>query len=376
MPKLPEGSYSKVIRMVLDNNKEVIARLPTRNVGPAGYITASEVATMKFARERLGWPVPQVLSWSYTKWHPVKPPFIIMEKAPGIEVDKVWHKLSDGHKLNLIDEIVKLEKAALEALLPAYASISFHKDVEPDMKAIPVHDKFTIGKSMDRKDECAFMVISRGPCRQSVHPTLFHPAMSSGISAHLATLKLFDSIIPYITPTDFSELIQPTLWHHDLSGSNIFISRDELAQDRVVITSVIDLQNTYSAPLYLQAHVPHVVAYHTPWEVPPGLSIVKVPAKAEGMTEVEHEDVKQDVFAKNSEMYYPRKMEKISPAHYHALTDKKIFNMFGIKLLPSLVLVPYILPRRRNVSGGKKEKNGRKEMTIYSFYVIISLGSS
>ncbi|KAF8878664.1 hypothetical protein CPB84DRAFT_1852303 [Gymnopilus junonius] len=249
--------------MVLDNNKEVIARLPTRNVGPAGYITASEVATMECARERLGWPVPRALSWSYIKWHPVESPFIIIEKAPGIEVDKVWHKLSDGHKRNLIDEIVKLEKAAPETRLPAYASISFHQDIEPDMEAIPVHDKFTIGKSMDRKDECAFMVISRGPW-QSPQEYLIALTMSSGISAHLATLKLFDSIIPYITPTDFSELIQPTLWHHDLSGSNIFISRDELAKDRVVITSVIDLQNTYSAPLYLQARVPHVVAYHTP----------------------------------------------------------------------------------------------------------------
>ena len=62
MTKLPEGSYSKVFLMTLDNRQEVIARLPTPHAGPAHLVTASEVATMAFARKRLGFPVPRVLS--------------------------------------------------------------------------------------------------------------------------------------------------------------------------------------------------------------------------------------------------------------------------------------------------------------------------
>ena len=54
MTRLPEGSYSKAFSMVLDNRKETIARLPTPYAGPAHFVTASEVATMEFARRNLG----------------------------------------------------------------------------------------------------------------------------------------------------------------------------------------------------------------------------------------------------------------------------------------------------------------------------------
>jgi hypothetical protein len=95
MTKLLEGSYSKVFSVTLDNRQEVVARLPMPHAGPAHLVTASEVATMEFARMRLGLPVPRVLSWSSAKTSTaVGAEFIIMEKAPSIEVSKVWLQLS------------------------------------------------------------------------------------------------------------------------------------------------------------------------------------------------------------------------------------------------------------------------------------------
>ena len=48
MVKLAEGSFNKVFRLVMDNGKVAIVRVPNPNAGPAYYTTASEVATMDF----------------------------------------------------------------------------------------------------------------------------------------------------------------------------------------------------------------------------------------------------------------------------------------------------------------------------------------
>jgi len=48
MTKMAEGSFNKVFRLLMDNGRVAIARIPNPNAGPAYYTTASEVATMDF----------------------------------------------------------------------------------------------------------------------------------------------------------------------------------------------------------------------------------------------------------------------------------------------------------------------------------------
>lgn len=48
MIKLAEGGYNKVFRLLMDDGKKVLARIPNPNAGPSFYTTASEVATMEF----------------------------------------------------------------------------------------------------------------------------------------------------------------------------------------------------------------------------------------------------------------------------------------------------------------------------------------
>ena len=48
MEKIGEGSYNKSFKLIMDNGKTVIARIPNPNAGPAYLTTASEVATMDF----------------------------------------------------------------------------------------------------------------------------------------------------------------------------------------------------------------------------------------------------------------------------------------------------------------------------------------
>jgi aminoglycoside phosphotransferase (APT) family kinase protein len=362
MTKLPEGSYSKVFSMTLDNRQEVIARLPTPHAGPAHLVTASEVATMEFARKRLGLPVPRVLSWSSAQTsNVVGAEFIIMEKASGIEVFKVWPQLSELHRLRLIDEIVKIEKGALENPLPCYGSIFFRSDVEPKMAYAEVDETFVIGPSLDMSfwsDERETMDIDRGPCEhnflsifsllmilgsepteylsalcrseqqwiqlhassQALHPFRHHPPITREPSAHLAVLDLFRSVIPNIIPFGSPKLVQPTLWHHDLSGSNIFISETELAQGRISITSVIDWQNTSVGPLYTQACVPRLFRYHAPWNLPDELEIAALPEDIEDMSQDAQKAARDDVAAKNMVIYYRAAVKRHAPYYYHVLT--------------------------------------------------------
>ena len=163
MTKLPEGSYSKTFSMVLDNCKAIIA-LPPPHAGPAHFITASE----EFAHRNLGLPVPRVLSWCSTRASTaVGAEFIIMEKASGIEVSKVWSQLSQTHRLQLIDEIARIEKAKLEHPLPCYGSIFFRGDLGPETASVVIDDTFAIGPSLERifwSAEREAMDIDRGPC--------------------------------------------------------------------------------------------------------------------------------------------------------------------------------------------------------------------
>ena len=92
--KIAEGSYNKIFNIKVDNGKKVIARIPTPLAGPDHLVTASEVATMDYIRS-LGVPIPRVLAWcSNASSTSVESEYIIMEKAQGIELGRVWDKMT------------------------------------------------------------------------------------------------------------------------------------------------------------------------------------------------------------------------------------------------------------------------------------------
>ncbi|KAG5636731.1 hypothetical protein H0H81_007060 [Sphagnurus paluster] len=350
MTKLPEGAYNKVFSIILDNQKEVVARIPTPLAGPPQIVTASEVATMKFARERLGVPVPRVLSWSSdSSATAVGAEFIIMEKAPGIEVGKVWHKLSMELRLRLVQAVVDIEHAALVSPLPSYGSIFFRDDIKPGVSSVAIDETYAIGPCMDRSfwnAERATMKIDRGPwstteqCLSAVFNREYqwisqhassqpldafrhHPAITRDPAAHLAVLDMFKALIPHIIPTSPPEITQSTLWHHDLHGGNIFICESELAEGRISISSVIDWQSTTAMPLYMQARVPQFFCYHSPWDLPSGVDKPVEPVRTEEMTDAEYKAAWEDWLAKQRVRGY-RLFNMVSTPYYcDALTDEK-----------------------------------------------------
>lgn len=98
-------------------------------------MTASEVATMDFvrilpscielhvtltrwqARSVLGIPTPKVYTWSADVNNPVGAEYIIMEEAPGIKLENIWDDLSLEQKIDIMKDLVFLEKKMLSVSL-------------------------------------------------------------------------------------------------------------------------------------------------------------------------------------------------------------------------------------------------------------------
>ncbi|KAJ5551863.1 hypothetical protein N7461_006561 [Penicillium sp. DV-2018c] len=176
--KLGEGGYNKVFRLIMNDGKTVLARIPNPNAGPAFYSTASEVATMELARDFLQIPVPRVIDWSATSNNAVGSEYIIMEEASGTQLGLIWDQLSADEKLSIMREIVTIESKMLAVSFSHFGSIYFASDaVENAVPALltpgasselkeRVYEKFSIGPTVDRSfwnKERSSMPISRGP---------------------------------------------------------------------------------------------------------------------------------------------------------------------------------------------------------------------
>lgn len=121
LEKIGEGNYNKAYRLATDDGQKVIAKIPHPNAGPPTLTTASEVATMEFARTILNLPVPKVLAWNSTDQNPVGAEYIIMEEAKGCQLHDVWKNLQLRAKCDIIQKIVDVERKLL--------SVSFNKYV-------------------------------------------------------------------------------------------------------------------------------------------------------------------------------------------------------------------------------------------------------
>ncbi|OJJ51154.1 hypothetical protein ASPZODRAFT_327067 [Penicilliopsis zonata CBS 506.65] len=336
MTKLAEGGFNKVFRLLMNDGKTVLARIPNPNSGPPFYTTASEVATMEFARDFLQIPIPKVIGWSATSSNPVGSEYIIMEEAAGTQLALLWDDLNPDSKLSIMREIVTIETKLLSLSFSHYGSIYFAKDAVPG--AVParitseapiefkkqVSKRFTIGPSVDRefwKKERSAMTISRGPWDNArdyslcvgrrekewiTHHAVPKPpsdvrlvsAAQNDPQAHLQLLEKYLKIAPSLVDID-SSLIRSILWHADLHSSNIFV-------DDSHVTAVIDWQGLWAGPLFLQAQPSPLVDYQ-------GSILLKRPDNFNSLDPAEQSQVKRKIFKSTLFQLYLMESERRNP---------------------------------------------------------------
>ncbi|KAI0968016.1 kinase-like domain-containing protein [Xylaria arbuscula] len=300
MIKLAEGGFNKVFRLVMDNGSAVIARIPNPNAGSPRWTTATEVATMDFALSILGLPVPRVLAWNMDADNPVQSEYIIMEEATGTQLSQVWDRLPLNTKLEIVKDLVNIENKLFSISFTQYGSLYFaHHGFPGCVKAqaegnasisliADIENRYVIGPVVngdfwdgDRKT----MNIDRGPCdtflgawkrpqdylraiaqrerawlsRQAPVSTNSLSGFSAGVDsqsrpeAHLDLYDKFDRVADYLLPND-GPLVKSTVWHWDTHASNLFIEGGK-------ISSIIDWQDSWAGPLFLQARQPQLVDY-------------------------------------------------------------------------------------------------------------------
>ncbi|KAF8894381.1 hypothetical protein CPB84DRAFT_1782912 [Gymnopilus junonius] len=301
--KIAEGRCNKVFNVQLTEGRQVIARIPTPLSGPPHLVTASEVATMEFLRNRLGLAqVPRVLSWSSrSEDTPVGAEYIIMDVADGVELHSVWHQLTMKQKLQLVYQWIKFESKVIKAFSggSGYGSLYFRKDVPAeDAHDISVDgqtdEEFVLGPStlqMGFWEDCygspKDIELSRGSWSDlpSYLQSITHterawirkftnapaadgrtfvapwepPSHLQIPQDHLRLLDQYDSVAKYFIPSDERHL-RPTLTLRDSNQGNIFLSREALEHDGTIeISAVIDWQHTAVLPLYLTALIPRFI---------------------------------------------------------------------------------------------------------------------
>ncbi|ETI26769.1 hypothetical protein G647_10214 [Cladophialophora carrionii CBS 160.54] len=308
MIKLAEGGFNKVFRLMMDDGNVVIARIPNPNAGPSFRTTASEVATIDFARDILAVPVPKVLSWSGNANNPVESEYILMEEANGTPLHELWDGFELHDKLKIVDEIVALEKKLLSISFTRYGNLYYAADAFPGCEKAEIDGealqsqrdeterRFAIGPVVDTNfwiHGRGGMKIDRGPWKHPedylkaiglreiewlrCHAAPKHgPGMFSDSAAqntpscHIALYEKFISVADALLPKK-RDLVRSTLWHWDIRASNLFVRNGQ-------ITSVIDWQDVWAGPLFLQARHPHLIRYN-------GEVMLKLPPKYEGLAD-------------------------------------------------------------------------------------------
>ncbi|CAG8189303.1 unnamed protein product [Penicillium olsonii] len=109
--KYPDGMFNKAFLMSMDDGQEVIAKVPNPHAGAAHFTTASEVATMDFAKS-----------------HPVGAEFIIMEKAEGVPLSQVWGTMKLPQKLQVLPAMTRLQKQWVSVSFSHYGNLYYAKD--------------------------------------------------------------------------------------------------------------------------------------------------------------------------------------------------------------------------------------------------------
>jgi hypothetical protein len=106
-------------------------------------------------------PAPKVYGWSSSTENPVGAEYILMEQCKGIELDKVWDKMSWDDRFEIVSTLTGYEKTFVSAKMPMIGSLYYAEDL---ISATP--DQI-LDPEKSANDEKAFVV---GP---TTHRTFF-----------------------------------------------------------------------------------------------------------------------------------------------------------------------------------------------------------
>ncbi|KAL2838693.1 kinase-like domain-containing protein [Aspergillus pseudodeflectus] len=270
-----EGGFNRVFIFTLDNEKNIVARLPFRLAGPAKLTTISEVATIRYLQTKTNIPVPRILDYNCDasdETNIIGSEYIIMEHARGVPLHEKWHKMAGDQQVRCIDAIYRTIKDIAELEFPAFGSIYFDDTLESVSKQ-PLGDGFCVGPHCGTRywdtnvgerryyhdanrnvgpwltigDYCDGLVDAGLSQVPPVDTEPERPIYHGSPETHLALLKRTRPVLKQMAASiRVRNSAPPLLFHPDLHTRNIFVSDDNPS----VITSIIDWQAASIEPAF------------------------------------------------------------------------------------------------------------------------------
>ncbi|EGD94786.1 hypothetical protein TESG_02290 [Trichophyton tonsurans CBS 112818] len=275
-----EGGFHKALLMTLENGTEVVAKIPCPNAGLPMFSTASEAAVLEFVRTHTTIPVPKVLAWSSDSKNPVGAEYIILEKAKGVQLTKVWGGLPEARRLDIIKDLVLIEQQLLSLQFPAYGNLYFRHSI-PNLQHVPLDkeldpsSQYCIGPAASLQwanggrtpeyssgpwmnlQEFGESLAKRSLCKgfPTVRAAGCQPPSYGTPSSHKSILESAMNILPTISShPNLVKTSTPVLLHTDLHMGNIFVTEED--KNTIRITGIIDWHSISIAPKFLQARWP------------------------------------------------------------------------------------------------------------------------
>ncbi|KAL9124557.1 MAG: hypothetical protein Q9217_006122 [Psora testacea] len=251
-----------------DGNK-VIVKVPNPNAGRPHFTTASEVATMDFVRNVLKIPAPKVFAWSSRREeNPVNAEYIVMEKVPGIELEKLWGDITGRQKYEIVKQLIGIEKSFATTRFTSFGSLYYAEDVP---------------KVSNNKILCVSKDGTEMQCsRFAIGPTNNRMFFDEGRgTVHMDRGPLAKHLLP--KEESFRASI---MWHSDLHANNIFVNPEKPTE----ITGIIDWQSVHLSPFFLQARHPALIEFNGP--IPEGLGRIELPENFDEMSADKQKEAK------------------------------------------------------------------------------------
>ncbi|KAI0264478.1 hypothetical protein BC834DRAFT_956818 [Gloeopeniophorella convolvens] len=112
---------SRTFSVAMQDGDHIIARVADSHMPTC--ILESEIATMKFVRERTSIPVPQVLAYNLDQSHPLGA-HMLLEKANGVRLDTIFDTLPPASQEALVTQLAHFMLELSHITFPAIGSIA------------------------------------------------------------------------------------------------------------------------------------------------------------------------------------------------------------------------------------------------------------
>lgn len=327
-----------------------------------------------------GLPVPEIYAWSSeASSNSVGAEYIIMEKASGVELTRVWPKLLGNERGKIVRQIVQFQKSFTASSFPGIGSLYYAESLDNGVSSIPVKrgplettsrsKKFVIGPINDQRffeEGRGDIDCDRGPCTftalghistsltyvsgactadylvalglhdlsyvKSGHkppspgifggPSWYEPSVAKKIAA----LEGYVKIARYLPPSKDPSVTAPVLWHDDLHSGNIFVHPDDPTQ----ITCIIDWQSTCILPLIRHVTRPEFLDFEGPKPLTGFIGDARkapdLPANFKHMSQEEQKEaealVRQQSLYKFFEILSAKENRSVSAALLHQETPR------------------------------------------------------